>query len=69
MANDGASVVANTIPSGVFLELVRMATVMTIPPSPNAAHMNKSNKTIAQNSKGMIVTKTKRNTLRPQVSR
>jgi hypothetical protein len=30
--------------------------------------MNKSNKTIAQNSKGMIVTKTKRNMARPQVS-
>jgi hypothetical protein len=38
-----------------------MATVVTIPHSPNTAHMNKSNRTIAQNSRGMIVTKRKRN--------
>jgi len=32
-------------------------TVSTSPFSPNAAHMNNSNRTIAQNSSGMIVTK------------
>jgi hypothetical protein len=41
----------------MYVIAARPRTAMTNPPRPNATHMNTSNRMIAQNESGMIVTK------------